>query len=286
MRLVTTDRGPGVLSADGSVVHLLDTAAKDLGGLLRAGLSIDEIADLPERDRQPSDNLRMLPVVRPFNVWAQGGGYRGHLPIGADLPLQPRWFLIAPSSLIGCDSPVVLPGEAPDEVDYEGEVALVVGRTMRDVSREKVWEHIAGITLLNDISARDVQRGRHPSGPDIENVALAKSFDSFTPIGPALATLDSFDDVNDIPLTTCVDGEIRQKGSTAELIFPVPELIEFLSARITLRPGDVITTGSPIGVGEPTGAYLRAGSEVTISSPSIGTLRNRVVAEGGPADGH
>lgn len=276
MRLLTTARGIGLLDAHGSSVRLVYAPAGDLGDVLRLGLSVEDIAGLPVVDECPLGDVTLLPTVRPANFWAQGAGYREHLAPDA-APSHPRVFLLAPSSAVGSGASIVLPAAAPDEVDYEGEVAVVIGRKMHRVRAAHVWDHVAGVTLVNDVSARDVQRGRHPAAGGVENVDLAKSFDTFSPMGPALATLDELSDPDDITLLTSVDGEVRQRSSTAHLVFGVPALLEFLSARVTLHPGDVVSTGSPAGIGEPTGRYLRAGSTVTVASPAIGSLTNKVI---------
>ena len=276
MRLVTTVRGVGRLSGDGTSVQVLEAPARDLGDLLRLGMTVEDIAGLTVVHECPLSATALLPAVRPANFWAQGAGYREHLDTDA-APAQPRVFLLAPSSAVGSGTPIVLPAAAPDEVDYEGEVAVVVGRAMHRVRAAHVWDHIAGVTLVNDVSARDVQRGRHPAAGGIQNVDLAKSFDTFSPMGPALVTLDELGDPDDIELVTSVDDEVRQRSSTAHLVFGVPALLEFLCSRVTLHAGDVVSTGSPAGIGEPTGRYLRAGSTVTVASSAIGSLTNKVI---------
>lgn len=274
-RYLSTDRGPAVIGAD-QRVGLIDTPAADLG------------AYIAERDgdlRTPPDIINwvtqgqikvLAPIRRPLSFWAVGGSYPGHVGGDSD-PTHPRFFLVAPSSIIGPGEDIVRPRTAPDQVDYEGEVVVVIGRRMSRVSAADAWSHVAGVTLGNDVSARDVQRGRLAEARGVENVALGKSMDTFSPLGPVLATPDEFDNPDDIGFQTTVDGEIRQKASTSDLFFPVPQLLEFLTDRVTLEPGDLLMTGSPVGHGEPTGRYLREGAVVTISSPVLGDLTNQVV---------
>lgn len=275
-KFFATAHGLVVLEPDGAG-RVLDTPARDLTQFLRLGGELRHVAKIPTAGRldPPFGPLRP-PVSAPIAFWAQGGGYRGHLA-GDERPAHPRFFLISPHSITGPETPIVLPGPAPSEVDYEGELALVIGERMSNVPEREVWRHVAGLTLLNDITARDVQRGRQPGAEGIDNFAIAKSFDTFSPLGPAVVTPDEFADLQRIPLRTYVNGELRQDATTEDLIFSVPELLAFLSARVTLHPGDLVSTGSPTGIGEPQGFFLRPGMEVRIESSVIGTLRNVVV---------
>ena len=164
------------------------------------------------------------------------------------------------------------PAVAPNEVDYEGELGVVIGRRATDVPVGEAYSYIAGFTICNDVSARDVQKGRIPGRA--ADVSTAKSFDTFTPMGPVLATLDEFADPDDLQLRTRVDGELRQDARTSQLIHSVPQLVSYLSRQTTLEPGDVISTGTPSGVGHPQGRYLRSGNEIQIEIEGIGILTN------------
>jgi 2-keto-4-pentenoate hydratase/2-oxohepta-3-ene-1,7-dioic acid hydratase in catechol pathway len=170
-----------------------------------------------------------------------------------------------------------LPGIAPSAVDFEGEMAVVIGAPASDVPESRAWSYVAGITIVNDITARDVQDGSNPgvSGP---NVGLAKGFDGFKPLGPALLTTDRFRELGALALRTRVDGETRQESSTAQMHFSVAELVSYLSRFTTLHPGDLILTGTPSGVGVSSGRFLRAGQVVEVELEGVGALRNRVVA--------
>jgi 2-keto-4-pentenoate hydratase/2-oxohepta-3-ene-1,7-dioic acid hydratase in catechol pathway len=190
---------------------------------------------------------------------------------------EPYFFLKAPSSLNGAGQPIILPRVAPDHVDYEGEVALVIGRRASHVAEDEAWSYVAGVTILNDVSARDVQQGQHVPGARA-NTSMGKSFDTFTPCGPCVATLDEFESPDDIELTTFVNGEQRQHSRTSSLIWPVAYLLSFLSERTTLMPGDIISTGTPAGVGHAEERYLKPGDTITIHVTGVGELTNIVAA--------
>jgi len=195
--------------------------------------------------------------------------------MGRQQDAEPFFFLKTPSSLTAAGQPIVLPSVAPEHVDYEGEVAFVIGRRASHVAAEQAWTCVAGVTILNDVSARDVQQGQHVAGAR-PNTSMAKSFDTFTPCGPCVSTLDEFPDPDDIELTTFVNGEQRQHSRTSSLIWPVSYLLSFLSERTTLMAGDIVSTGTPAGVGDAEGRYLSPGDSVTIRVTSVGELTNVV----------
>lgn len=272
-RLVSTAKGIGRL--DGDEIAYLDLPYLDLGQALEAGLEPAAIAAAAVRERVPVRAAQLLAAVpRPSKIWAVGFGYRDHrAEVGfAEQVEEPVIFLKAPSSVTGTGHPIRLPRVAPAEVDYEGELAVVIGRRLTDVDLAAARAGIAGYTICNDVSARDVQKGRIPGRrPD---VSAAKSFDTFTPMGPCLATLDEFADPDDLALRTWVDGELRQDARTSQLIHPVAEIVSYLSRQTTLVPGDVILTGTPAGVGHKQGRFLRPGSTVRIEIEGIGVLEN------------
>ncbi|WP_329438475.1 fumarylacetoacetate hydrolase family protein [Streptomyces canus] len=274
-RLVSTAKGIGRLEGDGETVALLDLDAPDLGAALQAGLDIASIATAAVRDHVPVAQAQLMaPVPRPSKIWAVGYAYAGHrTEVGYTGTVEdPVIFLKAPSSVIGTGEQIRFPKVAPGDVDYEGELAVVIGRRATDVSVTDAYSFVAGFTIVNDVSARDVQKGRVPGRA--ADVTAAKSFDTFTPMGPALATLDEFTDLDDLHLRTWVDGELRQDARTSQLIHPVPALVSYLSRQTTLEPGDVIATGTPAGVGHKRGLFLRSGDEVRIEIEGIGTLAN------------
>lgn len=260
MRLVHTDRGVGRI--DGDDVVLLDAP------------SILDAWDARETGRVPRPELTLLaPVPRPGKIVAIALNYRRHAEeTGAALPTEPLPFTCPSTAVVADGTPIVLPSHNADKVDYEGEVALVMGRRASKVKAADAWGHVLGVTICNDVSARDVQRSR-PS-----NFAVAKSYDSFKPLGPVVVTVDEYEDPDDIGVRTWVNGDLRQDSRTTDLIFQVPELIEFITRSMTLEPGDVISTGTPEGVGDARGTYLRPGDVVEIEVDLAGRLRNEVVA--------
>jgi hypothetical protein len=170
---------------------------------------------------------------------------------------------------------LVVPETAPDKVDYEGELAVVIGRTGRDIPEKSAWDFVAGATVADDISARDIQSGENPGLP-MASPALAKGFDGFKPLGPALLTTDELRQYDALGITTEVNGVVRQRSSTAELVFSVPQLLACVSSFLTLEAGDVILTGTPGGTGVAEGRFLRAGDVVTVTVGNIGTLTNTI----------
>jgi 2-keto-4-pentenoate hydratase/2-oxohepta-3-ene-1,7-dioic acid hydratase in catechol pathway len=274
-RLVSTVKGIGRLEDDGESIALLDVDTTDLGTALRSGLDLGALAVAAVRDRVPATQIQLLaPVPRPSKIWAVGYAYADHrTEVDYNgVAEEPVVFLKAPSSVIGTGEQIRFPKAAPDQVDYEGELAVVIGRRATDVSEAEAYAFVAGFTIVNDISARDVQKGRIAGRA--ADVSAAKSFDTFTPMGPALVTLDEFTDPDDLRLRTWVDGELRQDARTSQLIHPVPALVSYLSRQTTLEPGDVISTGTPAGVGHRKGLFLRSGTEVRIEIEGIGALVN------------
>lgn len=277
-KVVSTSDGVGLLD-DGpgeQVVCLLDVPQPNLGAAFGAGWSIGDIVAAPVRAMVLRQDLCLLaPIPRPPKVWIVGYGYSSHRSeTGHDREQTgaPIIFLTAPSAVIGTGERIKLPREAPAYVDYEGELGVVIGRRATAIAPAEVPDVIAGYTICNDVSARDVQKGQVP-GRHAE-VSAAKSFDTFSPMGPCLATHEDFADPNDLRLRTWVDGELRQDSRTSLMVHSVPELVSYLSRQTTLEPGDVISTGTPAGVGSVTGQYLRPGSVVTIEIEGIGVLEN------------
>ena len=191
---------------------------------------------------------------------------------GSDLPKYPSLFFRAPTSFVAHDAPLLRPRES-EQLDYEGELAIIVGKGGRRIPKEHALGHVAGLTLVNEGTIRDWVR--HAKF----NVTQGKNFDSSGSIGPWMVTADEFDGFDAIPVQTRVNGEVRQDDTTASLIFDFAELIAYISSFTTLKPGDVISTGTPPGAGarfDPP-IYLKPGDLVEVSSPQIGTLRNGVV---------
>lgn len=211
-----------------------------------------------------------LPPAEPPNVIAVGLNYRGHAAeSGMEQPEEPVLFLKATSSLTGHLSPVRLPAGHPDEVDYEAELAAVIGKETRNVAEDEAAASIFGFTCANDVSARDCQLRLD------RQWARAKSFDTFCPLGPWIETEV---DVSDLRIASRLNGKTMQEAGTSDLIFSVPRLISFISRQFTLLPGTVVMTGTPAGVGfgRKPPVYLRPGDEIEVEIENIGSLKNPV----------
>lgn len=214
-------------------------------------------------ERYPASAVRLLPPCVPSKVVAVGVNYRSHAQeMGSKLPPVPLIFLKPPTAVIGPEDGIIYPPSSK-QVDYEGELAVVIGRRARRVPASRARDYILGYTCLNDVTARDHQRadGQWTRG---------KGFDTFCPIGPCIET--ELDDGN-APVETYVNGKLVQKGNTSDLLFGVPELVSFASEVMTLLPGDIIATGTPGGVGP-----IQVGDTVEVKIAPIGTLRNYVVS--------
>jgi 2-keto-4-pentenoate hydratase/2-oxohepta-3-ene-1,7-dioic acid hydratase in catechol pathway len=217
---------------------------------------------------------RVLPPVRPPNVIAIGLNYRTHAAeSGAELPQRPVIFLKATTSVIADGEPICLPAMAPTQVDFEAELALVIGRAARDVPAERAMEYVFAFTCANDVTARDCQRRLD------RQWARAKSFDTFCPLGPEMVTIDEFR-AYDLPVRSRLNGEPMQDGNTGDLIFDIPTLVAYLSQCFTLLPGTVVLTGTPAGVGfaRTPPVFLKAGDTVQVEIEGVGTLSNPVAA--------
>jgi 2-keto-4-pentenoate hydratase/2-oxohepta-3-ene-1,7-dioic acid hydratase in catechol pathway len=209
-------------------------------------------------------------VPRPQKVFGIGLNYRSHAEeTNAPLPPAPLTFTKFPSCLAGPTADIVLSG---DTVDWEVELVAVIGTGGRHIARADAWSHVAGLTLGQDISDRTVQRTGTPP-----QFSLGKSFDGYGPMGPALVSVDAFVDPDDVHLWCDVSGERMQDSRSSDLIFGIPELVEYLSAICTLVPGDVIFTGTPSGVGAARGRFLAHGDVIDSGAEVIGSLRNHCV---------
>ena len=223
------------------------------------------------------------PIRRPGKIVIVGLNYRDHAAeIGSPLPSFPRFHLVPGSAVTGSGATVTIPGFASGQVDYEGELAIVIGRTGRDIPEGSAWDFVAGGTVANDLSARDIQLGENPGLP-LASPALAKGLDGFKPLGPVLLTADELRGHDKLAITTRVNEEVRQSSSTAQLVFTVPELLARISSFLTLEAGDVVLTGTPGGTGLADGRYLKGGDVVTVTIEHIGTLTS-VMADAEPAE--
>ena len=221
---------------------------------------------------------KLLAPIEPAAIFAIGLNYRKHaIETNAPIPEFPVLFMKNIAAVQNPCDPIILPRHLrSDEVDYECELAVVIGRRCRNVSRADALQFVLGYTCANDVSARDWQKRR--SGGQW---CRAKSFDTFAPLGPRLVTTDEIPDPNTLAIRTIVNGEVLQSSNTADMIFDIPALIEFLSGSTTLLPGTVILTGTPSGVGmaRTPGRWLQPGDTVTVEIEKIGTLTNPVAAE-------
>jgi 2-keto-4-pentenoate hydratase/2-oxohepta-3-ene-1,7-dioic acid hydratase in catechol pathway len=231
-----------------------------------------ESADGPEYER---GQVRLLHPVQPGKIIGIGLNYRTHAEeSGVTIPEVPVVFAMWPSALIGDGAEIIIPREEP-RPDYEGEVAIVIGQGAYRADREEARAAVGGISAFNDVSGRRAQLDT-----PLKQWTLGKSFDTFAPMGPCIARSDDID-LADVDLRTTVTSEVMQDANTSDLIFSVEDLIMYISAGVTLKPGDVIATGTPGGVGdsrEPP-RYLEQGDTVEIYVGGVGTLTNPVRRE-------
>ena len=258
MRIARFAKGDGV--AYGVVEG---EAAQTIAELYGHPFGIDPSGVRLTGQRYPLAEVRLLAPVLPSKVVAVGKNYAEHVrEMGSELPAEPVLFLKPSTSVTGPNDRIAYPVKLTDRVDYEGELAVIIGRLCRDVPKERAYDVIFGYTCANDVTARDLQLRDG-------QWTRAKGFDTFCPLGPWMETAT---DPSDLGITTTVNGEVRQHARTRELLWDVPSLIEYVSAVMTLLPGDVLLTGTPEGVGP-----LTDGDEVSVTVESIGTLTNKVV---------
>ncbi len=212
-----------------------------------------------------------LPIALPQKIVCVGMNYRDHAAeAGLDVPERPILFAKWPNSLVGHGDAIVIPPFS-EQIDYEAELGVVIGARVRDVPVEEALGVVAGYVCLNDVSARDVQF-------QDRQWTRAKSFDTFTPVGPRLVPAGEIEDPQRLAIRCSVNGEVLQDSTTGEMVFSVAEIVAYASTSITLERGDVIATGTPAGVGftrDPP-VFLRPGDEVTVEIEGVGALRNPV----------
>jgi len=246
--------------------------------LLRAG-ALDEARKVADAkpDIALDDVTLQRPVVFPEKILCIGVNYgnrHAEYKDGTEAAKYPSMFFRTPGSFVGSGEPLVKPA-VTQQFDYEGEIALVIGKEGRRIPKERAHEHIAGYTLCNEGTAREWTR--HSKF----NVTQGKNFDASGSLGPWMVTADAIDPAKPLHLTTTVNGEMRQDDTTANLLFTFADLIAYITIFTTLKPGDIIVTGTPVGAGarfDPP-RWLKAGDVVEVSVPEIGTLTNRVVDE-------
>ena len=263
---------PQIAAIIGDEIVNLSTPHQDMPEFLASGVKIDTLLT---DDVRPLAEAKLLPPVgAPPAILAVGLNYRAHAEEGGrEVPSTPVIFTKHHNCVIGPGDGIHIPRAAPDKVDYEGELAIVIGKRCRHVPKERAHEIIAGYTVMNDVSVRDWQRAS-------PTMLMGKSWDTHGPMGPWMATSDQIDPHN-LQLTTRVNDEIRQNSRTDDLIFDCFDIVQHLSTAFTLEAGTVIATGTPAGVGlywDPP-KMLKAGDEVSITIEGIGTLTNPVIAE-------
>ena len=248
---------------------LPDGSSEKLAGDYQIGLT---------RTGEPADVVKLLSPLAPAAVFCAGLNYRKHAEeTGARIPQFPVLFMKSPSAVQNPGDPILIPSRlASHEVDYECELAVVIGKPAKNVSRAEALDYVAGYTCANDVSARDWQIRFGGS-----QWCRGKTFDTFLPLGPCLVTPDEIPDPNSLAIRTVLNGATMQEENTADMIFSVASLIEFFSGSTTLLPGTVILTGTPSGVGmaRKPPVWLKPGDSVTIEIEKIGSLTNPVAIE-------
>ncbi len=314
MRLVTIDSGrdgePGALLTSGDVLHLRRAALEgtlqawlpgSVRGILEAGeegrkvvgqiiqrvqdCSAKEMTALRERGVVTSASTPLLaPITDARLVVAAGLAYKSHLAemAGTPTPPHPTAFMKSINSIIGTGAAIPVPPHAAEHIDYEGELAVVFGRECHCVEAGEALDYVAGYTVANDVSARDwvtdVWRaeGSWEARLTWEVNIMGKQFPGFTPLGPALLTIDEVPDVKALQLTTRLNGKVMQSAPVSDLIFSIPETIAYFSKWYVFRPGDVLLTGTPagVGVGHKPPVFMKDGDVIEVDVAGIGALRN------------
>lgn len=264
------------------IIRCLDSSNREQLGSQHADGKVTRIAgDLFGEYRDTGETVvvkKLLAPVAPADFFCIGLNYSKHAAEGGmPIPKFPMLFMKSSAAVSNPGDPILLPrGLRSDKVDYEAELAVVIGKTCKNVSRDRALDYVLGYTCANDVSARDWQQewggGQFCRG---------KTFDTFAPLGPCLVTRDEIANPNALAIRTLLNGQVMQDASTDDMIFDVPRLVEFLSGSTTLRPGTVILTGTPSGVGfaRKPPVWLKPGDTVSVEIEEIGTLTNPVEEE-------
>ena len=284
-RLVDLQAAAAALSLSQGPADPTQSFPSDMLTLLRAGESGLNAARQALRFASEAGSAQIMldfsevrllaPIPRPGKILCSGINYLSHKEENpnAVLPESPFFFSKLPSVVIGTGSPIVHP-KASEQVDYEVELAVVIGKVLHRTQPDQVMQGVAGYTILHDVSARDVQFKDN-------QITLGKNFDTFAPMGPCIVTADELPDPGNLRLRTTLNGQVMQDGSTRDWLFPLPKLLSALSQVMTLEPGDVVTTGTPAGVGvfRKPPVFLKPGDQIVLEIEKIGRLENVVVAE-------
>ncbi|MDA0240921.1 MAG: fumarylacetoacetate hydrolase family protein [Proteobacteria bacterium] len=277
----------------GSVRSVLDAGDAGLELVKRCA---DEAAGSADQDslsaqgilRPFAETPLLAPIPDPRFILSVGMNYGRHLEemSGTPTPTHPAAFIKIQDSLTGSGKPITVPPQCPDMIDYEGELCFVFGKSCHNVEAEGAMDYIAGYTIANDVSARDWTPevfGSNSSFGGIhawERNIMGKQLPGFTPLGPVMVTKDEIADPHDLQLTTTLNGEVMQSTKTDDLIFKLPEIIAYFSKWYRFHPGDVVTTGSPagVGLGRKPPVFMKAGDRIEIEIEGIGKLSNMLVA--------
>jgi 2-keto-4-pentenoate hydratase/2-oxohepta-3-ene-1,7-dioic acid hydratase in catechol pathway len=283
LRFITfqSDRGvePGVM-VDGQAIGLRGAGFESLAAIIAGGAeALDRVGRWIQRP--PSGELPDMadiklraPIARPPKIICIGLNYRDHAEEGKmAIPEVPTVFCKFATSIIGPGEAIVLPKNST-KPDYEAEFVIVIGKRGRHIPEEKWRDYVFGYSILNDVSARDFQMAT-------TQWTIGKTFDTFAPFGPEIVTADEVEDPHNLAISLTLNGETMQNSNTGNMIFRTPQLIAFLSSVFTLEPGDIISTGTPAGVGfaRKPPRWLRPGDEVTVRIEGLGELTNPVIAE-------
>jgi 2-keto-4-pentenoate hydratase/2-oxohepta-3-ene-1,7-dioic acid hydratase in catechol pathway len=288
MRLATiqTSAGPRAAVRQGDFYVDLHGTDAGLPGRLRALLEAGpevlkraaSVAARPDAVKHPVASAKLLPPIPdPAKIVCVGLNYRDHAAeSGAPIPRDPVLFSKYATALIGPGDAIVLP-KVSQEVDYEAELVIVIGKKGRHLDRTRALDHIAGYTIGHDVSARDWQLKK-----DGKQWMVGKTFDTFAPLGPEVVTSDEVGDPHALGIRLRLNGQTMQDSSTAQMIFSAGELVAYLSTVLTIEPGDLIYTGTPPGVGvarKPNPVFLKGGDVVEVEIDKLGVLRNPVIQE-------
>ena len=277
MKLVTFRRKGAAFTQVGAVegtdVKVL-ASYPDMIAALDAGLEKLKRSAAAASTLPLSDVELLAPIPRPSKLICIGLNYRDHaIESNMAMPKIPTVFCKFPTAIVGPGVPVVLP-RISTQPDYEAEFAFVIGKGGRYIKAADWQDHVIGYTMINDVSARDIQLAT-------SQWVMGKNFDTFAPMGPCITTADEIADPHDLPISLTLNGETLQNSNTKELIFKLPELVEYLSSILTLETGDIVSTGTPAGVGfaRKPPIYLKAGDEMVVKVAGLGELKNPVIGE-------
>jgi 2-keto-4-pentenoate hydratase/2-oxohepta-3-ene-1,7-dioic acid hydratase in catechol pathway len=261
---------PGALLEGGTVVDLSSSGYTDTLAIIASGLTT-----VPDSSTRRLSDVRLhAPICNPPRVFAIGLNYRDHAKeSGMEIPKTPVVFFKLTTAIVGPGEPIVLPKNST-QPDYEAEFAFVIGKGGYRIPASEWRQHVYGYTIVNDVSARDVQFAT-------SQWSMSKSFPTFCPLGPAIVTADEISDPHQLAISLSIDGEVLQSSNTCELIFGIPALIEYLSSITPLLPGDIVSTGTPagVGLGRTPKRWLKPGENVTVTIEGLGSLSNPVVSE-------